>query len=105
MDPKLQAELEEINRLAIQIRKEVDEMKKAFSVFGKWTRPTPEELVEQGHTWKQWYAWRPVKDIHGCWHWRENVYRLLGNTYMDHDSANWYHYGTMFDVIRTTGNG
>lgn len=50
-------------------------------------------------SWKAWFAWRPVKDIHGNWHWLEEVYRAVGNTYVDHDDWTWYHYGTIFDVL------
>lgn len=49
--------------------------------------------------WMEWFAWRPVKDIHGEWHWWETVYRKIGNTYVDHDDFTWYHYGTLFDVL------
>jgi hypothetical protein len=49
--------------------------------------------------WKEWYAWRPVKDIHGKWHWLNIVYRKLGNDYVDHDDFSWYFYGTLFDVL------
>ena len=104
MDPQLKAELDEMNRLATQIRAEVAEMKKNFSVLDKRAKPTVEELVKQGHIWTKWYAWHPVKDIHGRWHWRKDVYRMVGNTYVDQENWLWYHYGTVFDVIRTTGN-
>lgn len=101
MDPKFQADLDEINRLALQIQKEVNEMKTAFPRFNKLSRPTVEELIKEGHKWEAWYAWRPVRDIHGQWHWRKDIYRILGNTYVDQEDFNWYHYGTVFDVIKT----
>jgi hypothetical protein len=95
----------ELEDFTEQVRKQAYEMKKAFSVLerAKWIRPTVDELIhEEGHSWESWYAWRPVKDIHGRWHWREEVYRILGNTYMDQEDWRWYYYGTILDVIRTT---
>ncbi len=49
--------------------------------------------------WAKWFAWRPVK-VHGKYVWLKTVYRRVGNTYVDHDNWTWYHYGTVFDVIR-----
>lgn len=100
MNPQLKAELDEINRQAKELRKQVDEMKKNFAALGVKHKPTVEELLEQGHTWQKWFAWRPVKDINGHWHWRKEVYRLIGNTYVDHDSFLWYYYGTTFDILK-----
>ena len=54
------------------------------------------------HPWEKWFAWRPVKDIHGQWHWGKTIYRKVGNTYVDHDNWTWYHYGTIFDVLEET---
>lgn len=102
MDPNLQAELDEMNRLAKQIRAEVEEMKKNFAAIGVRHKPTVEELLEQGHNWELWKAWRPVKDIHEKWHWGKEIYRMRGNTYVDHDNWSWYYYGTLLDVIKTT---
>lgn len=50
--------------------------------------------------WNPWFAWRPVKDIHGAWHWWERVYRKTGNTYPDQEDWTWYYYGTIFDVLK-----
>lgn len=68
----------------------------------KVMKPTVEELIKGGHHWESWYAWRPVKDIHNKWHWFTNIYRLHGNTYVDHDNWSWYYYGTVFDVLRNS---
>lgn len=98
---------EELQRMSDEIRKQAEEMKQAFADlersmkgWNKWIRPTPEALLKEGHKWQGWYAWRPVKDIHGRWHWLTDVYRILGNTYMDHEDRSWYHYGTVFDVLK-----
>jgi hypothetical protein len=42
--------------------------------------------------WSRYYAWKPVRDIYGKWHWRKTMYRLCGNTYSDYDSWTWYFY-------------
>lgn len=99
MDLKLQEELDEMNRLAKQIRAEVEEMKKNFAEIGVRTKPTVEELIDQGHEWESWYAWKPVR-VNDKWTWLEEVYRLPGNTYVDHDNWTWYHYGTLLDVLK-----
>ena len=49
------------------------------------------------HTWAKYYAWRPVKDVHGTWHWLKPMRRLMGNTYVDHDDWSWYFYLTEED--------
>lgn len=61
------------------------------SVFFDWS---------QNPCWKPWFAWRPVKDIHGVWHWWETVYRKSSNTYVNHDDWKRYHYGTIFDALK-----
>lgn len=45
--------------------------------------------------WKSWYAWKPVKDIHGKRHWMKKIYRRVN----DRDWRK-YEYGTIFDVIK-----
>lgn len=99
MDTQLQAEMDEMNRLAKQIRAEVEEMKKNFADIGIMRKPTVEELLEQGHTWEPWYAWKPV-NVNGKWTWLKDIYRLRGNTYVDHDNWSWYYYGTILDVLK-----
>jgi hypothetical protein len=66
----------------------------------KYTRPGVKKLLDAGHEWEKWYAWRPVRDIHGAWHCFEDVYRLRGNTYVDQDDCAWYYYGTVFDILK-----
>ena len=56
-------------------------------------------LEKEQLPWTPWFAWRPVKDLRGKWHWLENIYRKAGNTYVDHDNWTWYYYGTIFDVL------
>jgi hypothetical protein len=70
----------------------------------KMTHDATEEFLARyyynykSHRWNQWYAWRPVRDIYGKWHWRENLYRMVGNTYVDHDDWTWYFYLTERDM-------
>ena len=98
----------ELQRMADELREQAEEMKQAFAELEramkgmkKYTRPTAAELLKEGHKWEQWYAWRPVKDVHGVWHCFKNVYRLRGNTYVDREDWAWYHYGTIFDVLQS----
>ena len=100
MDPRLQQAMDEMNQLSKEIRDEMDTMKRSLADMKLWTRPGVDELLAGGHKWESWYAWKPVKDIHGQWHWLSKIYRLHGNTYVDHDNWNWYHYGTVFDVLK-----
>ena len=81
-----------------KLLREVEKMKRNFGIRG-WKRPTVQDLVEEGHCWEIWFAWRPVKDIHGRWHWLKDIYRILGNTYVDHTDWAWYYYGTAFDLL------
>lgn len=107
MDPQFQQfqkTAEELQSATDELIKGVEQMKRNLRAldWSKWTRPTVDELVDQGHTWQKWYAWRPVRLHTGPWVWRKDVYRLLGNTYMDQDGANWYYYGTILDVLKAT---
>jgi len=52
--------------------------------------------------WEKWFAWRPVK-LNGKRVWFKTVYRRCINTYVDHDDWTRYEYGTLFDVIKTSG--
>ena len=101
-------EEEEFQQRADKLRQEVDEMKEAFAELeramkgmNKYVRPTADELLNKGHKWQKWYAWRPVKDIHGQWHCFKEVYHLPGNTYVDREDWSWYYYGTVFDVLKS----
>ena len=101
---QFQKTAEELQVMSENLIKEVEEMKRNLrgTEWVRWKRPTVDELVAHGHTWQKWYAWRPVRLHTGPWVWRKDVYRLLGNTYMDQDGANWYYYGTIFDVLKAT---
>jgi hypothetical protein len=52
--------------------------------------------------WEPWFAWRPVMTISGERMWWTQVYRKIGNTYVDYDDYRWYHYGTEFDILKGT---
>ena len=101
MDELLKA-VKEMNREIEEMNQSIDEMRRKMHKTGltKFIRPTVDELIKQGHKWENWYAWRPVKDLHGQWHWRKEIYRMRGNTYVDYDEWSWYHYGTDFDVLK-----
>jgi len=100
MDPRLQQAMNEMNQLSKEIRDEVDAMKRSLDGMSRWVRPGVDELLASGHRWEGWYAWRPVRDTHGEWHWLDQIYRLRGNTYVDANDWPWYHYGTVFDVLK-----
>lgn len=100
MDPTVQQAMDKMNDLRDELRREVEAMRKSLANMSRWVRPGVDELLNEGHKWESWYAWRPVKDIHGSWHWLDNVYRLRGNTYVDANDWPWYHYGTVFDVLK-----
>jgi hypothetical protein len=49
--------------------------------------------------WKgPFFAWRPVRDIHGRWHWLKRVYRRYRNR-MVWPPQGW-EWGTFMDVVR-----
>lgn len=92
---------EELDELTAEIRKQAYEMKRNFAALERTKfKPTVEELLDAGHKWQSWFAWHPVRDIHGTWHWGRELYRIQGNTYVDQEDWSWYHYGTIFDVIK-----
>lgn len=101
MDELLKA-VNEMRQQVEEIHQSVRDLNRKMHKTGwtKFVRPTVDELLKQGHKWERWYAWRPVKDTHGQWHWRKDIYRMRGNTYVDHDDWPWYHYGTDFDILR-----
>ncbi len=47
--------------------------------------------------WQPWFAVKPVKDIHGCWHWLRRIYRRERNRMVWPSQG--YEYGTLFDVV------
>jgi hypothetical protein len=49
-------------------------------------------------SWEPVFAWRPVRDIHGRWHWLRRIYRRERNR-MVHPHQGW-EYGTVFDAIK-----
>lgn len=60
-----------------------------------------EEMLTQTSKWEKWYAWHPVKDIHGKRHWMKTVYRKYNwakSTEQPFGAA--YDYGTVFDVLK-----
>ena len=99
MDQQLKDTLDEMNKMAEQLKAEVKEMQRNIGLY-RWIKPTVEELIRDGHQWGEWYAWRPVKDINDRWHWLQTVYRIPGNTYTDQEDWQWYHYGTLLDVLK-----
>ena len=52
--------------------------------------------------WQSWFAWRPVRTVGGEVVWWSEVYRCIGNDYVDHDDWRWYHYGNIMDVLKET---
>lgn len=50
--------------------------------------------------WQPWYAWRPVRTIRGEVVWFTEVFRCVGNDYVDYEEWRWYHYGDIIDVLR-----
>lgn len=99
MDQQLKDTLDEMHKMAEQLKAEAKEMQRNIGLY-RWIKPTVEELIRDGYKWEAWYAWRPVKDIHDRWHWLRTVYRITGNTYADQDDWRWYRYGTILDVLK-----
>jgi hypothetical protein len=53
-----------------------------------------------GGPWEPWFAVKPVRDIHGSWHWLRRIYRREKNVYVWPPQG--YEFGTVFDVVRDT---
>lgn len=50
--------------------------------------------------WEEWYAWHPVKDIHGERHWLKKIYRRYSwAKSTEQPFGKEYDYGTIFDVL------
>lgn len=50
--------------------------------------------------WEEWYAWHPVKDIHGERHWLKKIYRRYNwAKSTEQPFGKEYDYGTIFDVL------
>ncbi len=47
--------------------------------------------------WQPVFAWRPVRDRHGAWHWLETIYRRQRNCIVWPDQG--YEYGTGSDLV------
>lgn len=45
----------------------------------KWRGETSAELRIRKARWNKWFAWRPVLDESGYWHWLEYVERRSWN--------------------------
>lgn len=62
-------------------------------------------VMEKPDPWEKWFAWKPVVDIHGERWWMKTVYRRLGKaTYANVITGPYYEYGTIFDVLKDTGD-
>lgn len=48
--------------------------------------------------WEPWFAVKPVRDIHGSWHWLRRVYRRESNRMVWPSQG--YEFGTIFDVVK-----
>lgn len=48
--------------------------------------------------WEPVFAWLPVQDIHGSWHWLRRVYRRSRNRMVYPDQG--WEYGNVFDVLK-----
>ena len=48
--------------------------------------------------WESWFAVKPVKDIHGRWHWLRRIYRRQRNRVIWPPQG--WEYGTLFDVVK-----
>jgi len=51
-----------------------------------------------GGPWQTEFAWKPVRDIHGQWHWLRPVYKREKNRLVWPHQG--YEYGTAFDVLK-----
>ena len=56
--------------------------------------------IKERPMWEEWYAWYPVKDIHGQRHWLKKVYRKYNwAKSTEQPFGKNYDYGTIFDVL------
>jgi hypothetical protein len=51
-----------------------------------------------GGPWQAEFAWRPVQDIHGQWHWLRRIYKREKNRILWPHQG--YEYGNAFDVLK-----
>lgn len=59
---------------------------------------TPRE--QKKVSWEKWFAWKPIRDIHGKRHWMTKVYRRKFSGPAPWHSEPRYEYGTIFDVLK-----
>jgi hypothetical protein len=55
-------------------------------------------LKGPGGPWQADFAWKPVRDIHGQWHWLARVYKREKNRVVWPHQG--YEYGTAFDILK-----
>lgn len=48
--------------------------------------------------WEPVFVWKPVKDIHGQWHWLKRIYRRERNVVVYPSQG--YEYGNAFDLLK-----
>lgn len=72
------------------------------SIQKQWNIHYMDDPYDKPGEWKQWYAWCPVKTIHGEWICRETVYRRKASPslYDENDNKIKYEYGNIFDVLK-----
>ncbi len=72
------------------------------SVQKQWNIRYQNDDCDKPGEWTQWYAWCPVKTIHGEWVCREKVFRRKAapGAYDDNGNKIKYEYGNIFDVLK-----
>jgi len=53
-----------------------------------------------GRVWHNHYAWIPVKDKHGEWHWFSQIFKRKIIRENGHGDIWVYEYGTLLDVLK-----
>lgn len=66
----------------------------------RWQEFQEHRVIHYSPLWDTWFAWRPVRTVSGEIVWWQEIYRTIGNDYVDHDDFRWYHYGDIMDVLR-----
>lgn len=84
---------------ADQTFKSVDKLFKTLEQHMDEVMTSPESKGE----WETWFAWYPVKDLHGKKHWFKKVYRRYSwAKSTEQPFGKGYDYGTIFDVLKDT---
>jgi hypothetical protein len=53
------------------------------------------------YAWRPWFAWRPVSDQQGRWHWLTHLYRRRQPPdRVLREQMRLYDYSTLFDLVR-----